>query len=225
MLIASQRGWKLPKKGLKRITPVEDALAGDEFAKAKTTYEHLKTVTPVFTPQLTAQIQMAIQPYESNIPAAERWLPNSSSAYSSFTHNRSTSDWKTNKEARLKIALQFMHQLPPADTQQEAINQLACVLHTVENLALERARSASAGSLYLDPKPLRLTEPVQEMVQGQPIQVSYGIRHVTLFHPHGGIQVQCLPEHLQGVDYRKRAATGQVVIFDKPGLRGEPFWN
>lgn len=236
VLIEQQRSRKSSKSHTTRVLPVDDALAGDEFRKGKTQYQHLKTITPVFTGALKRQIQAELLRYTHttgrSIPPAIRWLVHPTQTCLTpitLTTSNTLSHWKTNKPARLEVALWIMAHLPPATSGTEAMNQLACVLQCVESVALDNAQarihSGNPNPIHIDPKPLKLTETVAETIQGQPLQVSYGIQHVTLFSQNGAVQVQCLPEHLRGVDYQKRATTSpHIVLLNKPGARGLTLW-
>jgi|GEM_PF-3163813 len=234
VFIEQRRGKKISSQQAMQVAPVEDALAEDEFQKGKTSYQHLKTVTPSFTPLLREQIHTAIQRYKDltgqPIPAPTRWLTREPAENRTILGKALPPEWKSNKVERLKAALWVMAQLPPAASDTEAINQLACVLQSVESTALEQALETqvelSPPILSIDPKALKLTEPVLETVQGQPLKVSYGIQHVTLFSRNGAIQVQCLPAHLRGVDYRTRASVQpDAVLFDKVGADSQPIWR
>lgn len=230
VLIDSRRQQRADTPESVRIAPVDDALSGDGFHKAKTTYQHLKTVTPRFTPFLALQIQLAILRYEQAVPAgippALRWsVPVSGYGNSTVPVLAADSLWKTNKRDRLDAALAVLAGIPPVDSPEVAINQLACVLDRVEAIALERARKNGGEPTLIDPKPLRLTEPVLETVNGQSVWVSYGIRHVTLFNQVGAVQVQCLPNQPDTRDYQKRAARAGFVLWEKSGANAKAFWG
>ena len=214
------RGFARPVDA--KISPIEDALSGDGFQKSKTSYEHLKTVVPVFTPSLKESIEQCLLAYEREtghlIPPAYRKRSINAQA-SQTTQPR----WQTNKQERLRAALWIFDRLPAASSATEAVNQMACVLAMLETYAANRLYMIPYG-FSLDPTPLRLTEPVQETVKGIPVLVSYGIRHVSLFSRQGAVQIQCLPEHMRGADYQQRSQIPGVVILHKTDAAGQSFW-
>lgn len=223
LLITTRRNQKQSRPGMFQVCPVDDALSGDGFHKGKTTYEHLKTVTPVLNPELKQAIQQYLADYEREtgmrIPPAcrKRVMPPNNSA------STIPPCWETNKQTRLKAGLCVFNRLHPASQAKEAINQLACVLALLETETASLLHLIPEG-FSLAPTPLRLTEPVQETVNGKSILVSYGIRHVSLFNQHGAVQIQCLPEHLRGADYQQRAALPGVIILNKAGADRQAFW-
>jgi hypothetical protein len=205
----------------KRLFPVEDALKGDDFRKSKGVYEWLQAVTPVFDPALDAQIQMFLNRYE--FETGLTILP-------AVLQQARKFQWRarrqpSTKRERLQAVLWIAERLPTANNDREAINQMACVLDRVDALAWHRVPdSRIVRESDISVHGLRLPEPQPETVYGQPIRVSYGIRHVTLFNRHGAIQVQCLPKTSGVVDYVQRAQTPGVVLLDKPGADGQRLW-
>ncbi len=189
----------------------------DDFQRARPPYAAIETVTPVFSEALNRDIQAAMQRYEYEtgrlIPPAYR-----------FPRRDSPGQWASNKAERLTPVVWVLAQLPPAADDQEAINQVAAVLHVVDGLA--RSRYAQVAHLYLpDPRPLRLTVPLSETVQSQRLLVSLGIRHVTLFKPDGAIQIQTLPPQPEMLNYPQRAQNPDWVFFTKSGQSGRAFWS
>lgn len=200
------------------LAAVQDALQGDEFRRNRNPYQVLKTVTPVFTEELTQWIEAAILRYEAQANA-----PRIPPAYR-YSKAGLPEPWHTNKHERLAAILWIFSQLPPVQSQTEAINQMACVIHQVELLAQKRYQASPR--LYLpDPRPMRLPEPLPETVEQQRILVSYGTRHVTLFKADGAVQIQGLPERPEKVDYLTRAKIPGLVLLTKPGILNSVFWK
>lgn len=222
LMITTRRNRRGARPMDGKVSPIKDALSGDGFHKAKTAYEHLKTVTPVFTPSLKEAIAQCILAYEREtghlIPPAYR-----KRIVRDLAGQTAQPQWQTNKQERLKAALWIFDRLAAASSAPEAVNQMACVLAMLETYAANRLQLIPEG-FSLDPTPLRLTEPVQETVKGIPILVSYGIRHVSLFNRQGAVQIQCLPEHLRGADYQQRSQIPGVVILHKADAAGQSFW-
>jgi hypothetical protein len=198
------------------LAPTGDALQGDEFRRTRQPYESIKTVTPVFCDGLTQSIAAEILRYEAE---TGRFI---APAYR-FPNPDAPEAWVTNKPERLAPTLWIFAQLPPAAHADEAINQLACVIHQVEALAQRRYKRIS--HLYLpDPRAMRLTEALPETVQQQRFLVSLGTRHVTLFRADGAVQVQCLPERPEKLAYPHRAKIPGLVLLTKPGIVDSEFW-
>jgi hypothetical protein len=211
----SPRGKGGVQAGRTKLTATDDALQGDEFRRTRRPYETIKIVEPIFTEELESAIQQLLVRYESGVG----WIP---PAYR-FTSPENPKRWKTNKRARLKPILWVLGELPSADTQKEAINQVACVIQKVEEIAHQRFQDVA--HLYLpDPLPMRLPEPLPETAGGQKLLVSYGTRHVTLFKTDGGIQVQCTPREAQKLDYVRRANTPGIELLTKLGDSSSAFW-
>ena len=207
---------KAPASPLTERVKPEEALGEDEFQRAKQPYAAIETVTPIFSADLSRAIQAAIQLYECEtgrlIPPAYR-----------FPKQDFPGQWASNKPERLTPVVWVLAQLPPAESDKEAINQLAAVLDVVDGLA--QRRYAQVAHLYLpDPRPLRLTLPLPETVRQKRILVSLGIRHVTLFQPDGAIQIQHLPLQPEKLNYPQRAENPDSVFFTKPGESGKIFW-
>ena len=133
-----------------RLEEVQDALQGDEFRRTRNPYEAIKLVTPIFNPTLSEQIEQQILAYENQsgqrIPPAYR-----------FPKIDAPETWGTNKAVRLEPILWIMERLPSPKSQEETINQLACVIQRVEAIAQKRYHEVS--HLYLpDPLPMRLPQ-------------------------------------------------------------------
>lgn len=212
-----QKAASLLRNKDQRLEEVQDALQGDEFRRTRHPYEAIKLVTPLFNATLSDQIEAGILAYESRsgirIPPAYR-----------FPKIDAPETWGTNKAVRLEPILWIMERLPSSQSQEETINQLACVIQQVESIAQKRYHEVS--HLYLpDPLPMRLPEPLGETIGKHRVRVSYGTRHVTIFKEDGAIQVQCTPEQLEKLDYAKRAKNPGVVLLTKPGFFPTDFWE
>jgi hypothetical protein len=138
--------------------------------------------------------------------------------------------WRTRKPSstkreRLQAVLWILARLPAAANDRDAINQVACVLDRVDALAWQRTSGSGAvRENDISIHGLRLPEPQPEAVDGRPLRVSYGIRHVTLFNPTGALQVHCLSNASGAVNYACRAQVPGVVLLDKPDALGRTLW-
>jgi hypothetical protein len=216
---------KLQARQAIRLSPVEDALDGDGFRKSKGAYEWLCSVTPRFDPALDADIQWLLHRYELETGIA---IP--PATYSLGSKQGWRLRWRMRKQGstkreRLQAVLWIVERLPAAQSDHEAINQVACVLERVDALAWRRVPGlGSVRESDISIHGMRLPEPQPEAVLGHPIQASFGIRHVTLFSPTGAIQVQCLPENDGAVNYAQRARIPGIVLLDKPDAQGHTLW-
>ncbi len=204
---AQQSG--LDKRSASKTPETLEALENDEFERSRNQYQLLKTVVPHYTLELMNDILKLLQQYKKHhtLHLSAEW-------------GQTPQAQTETKAQRLQKALWIFSQLQAASSDIIAMNQLACALDQVE-----KSYDPQSYTLLSARKPLRLTFPVVEVIQGKPLQTCYGIAHIAFFRPDGAVQIQCLRDEFSRLSFPRRAHSSQAVVLTKSTQSDSLFWD